>query len=512
MRVRTKLRGAFAVYIALLAGLSLYHIRATRRAVTSGRELAEIAGRLRVTSNVQLGRIADVSSDAQKYLITRDEGYLDKLQQTMRDYDGQLRQLDLLTLSARERAQFAPLSSEWNRVMVQGNSLGAESPDSAPAAMQRFQESLDRVHTATQSLGAASQEAMSGELVASEQAERATERVTMIGAAGAVILSLLLSALLARSILEPLGRLTEGAREMSAGRFGHRLTAKGNDELAQVTREFNSMAERLDELDRMKSEFVSKVSHDLKTPLSSMQETNGVMLEQLAGPLTQKQRQLLEINQDSAQRLSGMLAKLLDLSRIEAGVEPERQVVDVRPLVRESLDHLTDGSESNRVSLAMSEPASRLLARGDAEALTQVFENLIENALKFSPVNGQVRVSVVDLASQGDVPSEQWSALRGASVPGALLVTVSDEGPGVPDADKERIFDRFYQTPVGRSVRSRGVGLGLAICRETIKSHGGAIWVSDNEPQGSVFCVLLPGAERVGGDASAPALAGARVE
>ncbi|MEP6491860.1 MAG: HAMP domain-containing sensor histidine kinase [bacterium] len=512
MRVRTKLHGAFAVYIALLAGLSIYHIRATRRAVSSGRDLSEIAARLRVTSNVQLGRVVDVGSDAQKYLITRDQGYLDKLQLTMRDYDLQLHQLDLLTLSPRERAQFAPLTTEWNRAMVQANSLGAESPDSAPAAMQRFQESLDRVHSGTQSLGAASQEAMSAELAASELAERATEHVTMIGAAGAVILSLLLSALLARSILEPLARLTQGTREMSAGRFGHRLAAKGKDELAQVTREFNSMAERLDELDRMKSEFVSKVSHDLKTPLSSMQETNGVMLEELAGPLTSKQRQLLEINQDSAQRLSGMLAKLLDLSRIEAGVAPDRRILDVRPLVRQSVEHLTDGSDSSRVSLTMSDSASPLLVRGDGDALTQVFENLIENALKFSPLNGLVRVAVTDLVSSGAVPSDRWAAVVAGAVPEGLLVTVSDDGPGVPDDDKERVFDRFYQTAVGRSVRSRGVGLGLAICRETIKSHGGAIWVGDHEPQGSVFCVLLPGVERNDAAAAAPALAGARGE
>jgi len=510
VNVRTKLRGAFAIYIALLAGLSVYHVGTTRKAVESGRKLADIASRLRLTSNVQLGRITQATSDAQKYLITGDSGYLGKLLQTMRDYDTELRRLDLLTLSANERFLIIPLSVDWNGAMVLANSLGAEPKASAQEAVTRFQEALDRVHVRTQALGEASQRAMSEELAASEDREHDAERVTVIVALGAVMLSLALSALLARSILEPLVRLAEGTREVSAGRFNHRLAATGKDELAQVAREFNTMTERLDELDRMKRDFVSNVSHDLKTPLSSMQETNAVLLEELPGRLTPKQRQLLEINQESAQRLAAMLGKLLDLSRIEAGLEPERQMIDVRPLVRRSMDRLTEGGTNARVSLLISETASRLLVRGDSDALTQVFDNLIENALKFSPFDGQVGVRIADLATRGDVPVERWTeARRLGLVPDAVLVTVADEGPGIVDEEKERVFDRFYQTEAGRAVRSRGVGLGLAICREIVLDHGGSIWVEDNEPRGSVFQVLLPGAVRVGNtDFPVPALAG----
>jgi signal transduction histidine kinase len=512
VNVRTKLRGAFAIYIALLAGLSLYHVRTTRDAVTGDHELTEIASRLRLTSNVQLGRVVQVSSDAQKYMITRDSGYLSKLLQTMRDYDTELRRLDLLALSPLERSLIIPLASEWNGAMVLANSLGAEPRASTPAAVARFQEALDRVHVGTQSLGEASQRAMSEELALSEGREHEAERVTLIVAVGAVILAIALSALLARSILEPLVRLAEGTREVSAGRFSHRLAASGKDELAQVAREFNTMTERLDELDRMKRDFVSNVSHDLKTPLSSMQETNSVLLEDLAGRLTPKQRQLLEINQESAQRLAAMLGKLLDLSRIEAGLEPERQMVDIRQLVRRSIDRLTEGAGSStaRVSLLMSEAPSRLLVRGDSDALTQVFDNLLENAIKFSPFDGQVGVRIADLATRGSVPVERWTETRRLGlVPDAVLITVADEGPGIPDEEKERVFDRFYQTEAGRAVRGRGVGLGLAICKEIVADHGGAIWASDNEPRGTVFQVLLPGAARVGNaDFPTPALAG----
>jgi signal transduction histidine kinase len=507
VNVRTKLGGAFAVYIALLAGLSVYHIRTTRRVVSSGHAFSDIASRLRTTSTIQLSRLSQISSDAEKYVVTRDTGYLAKFQRMMQDYDGALQTLSSASLRGNERALFTPLVMQWDTAKSLAAQLAA-TRDSM--LLPGFQQSLDRVHLTTERLGAASQDAMAEELAAARQTEQEAEQVTLLAASGAFLLTVLLSAMLARAILDPLSRLAEGTREVSAGRFTHRIAANGSDELAQVSREFNVMIERLDAVDKMKREFVSKVSHDLKTPLSSMQETQGVLLDEVAGPLTPKQRQLLEITQESAQRLSAMLNKLLDLSRIEAGIEPERQTVDVRPLVRRSVERVMDvrGDNAPQVSLVINDGSQRFLVRGDADGLTQVFDNLLENALKFSPPGGQVRVRLTDLTARGDLPVERWNALRRRGLtPGAVLVTVADEGPGVPDEEKDKVFARFYQTEAGRAVRSRGVGLGLAICKEIISDHGGAIWVADNAPRGSVFHVLLPGAVRIGSDATAPELA-----
>jgi two-component system sensor histidine kinase GlrK len=509
VNVRTKLRGAFAIYIALLAGLSIFHVRTTRHAVATGRDLADLATRIRTTSTVQLERVAQVSNDAQKFVITNDTGYIARLQQTMRDYDGELTRLDSVALDTHERERLAPLSTEWRSTMRLATALEATPRESIAVAVDRLQASLERVRMLTQALGDASQQAMAGKLAASEAAATGAERVTLVAAALAVILSLLLSAVLARSIVNPLGLLAEGTREVSAGRFNHRLTPSGNDELAQVAREFNTMTERLDVLDRIKSEFVSKVSHDLKTPLSSMQETNAVLLDEVAGPLTAKQRQLLDINQDSAQRLSGMLAKLLDLSRIEAGVAGarERTLVDVRALLRRCVEHTVDANSVDRVVLPSDESGPHLLVHADADALAQVFDNLLENALKFLPTNGRVVMSVADLTARGSVPPERWAALRRAGAVGAILVMVADDGPGIPDPEKERVFARFYQAEAGRAVRRRGVGLGLSISLEIVTEHGGAIWVSDNEPRGSVFNVLLPGKEWSGEAPNASATA-----
>jgi signal transduction histidine kinase len=500
MKVATRLRGAFAIYIALLALVALYHMRTIQRAVASGHALSELSSRLRVASTTQVDRIAQMNSDAEKFLVTKDRGYLRKVLEASSAYGRDLATLDSAALTPAERGALAPLATDWRRASAKlarlGGVVATASPESAEATVSDLQRDLTRIRAETEALAAASQDAMTRELDDSEAAAGAAWRVSWVAAIGALGLSILLSALLARSIIRPLQRLAEGTREVSAGRFGHRLDIIGRGEFAQVSRDFNSMIARLDELDRMKREFAEKVSHDLKTPLSSMQETISAMADGIAGPVTPKQRQLLEMNLESGQRLSTMLTKLLDLSRIEAGLEPDFQMVDLIALVRRSAERASALPSPRSVSIRFDEPpGQRLLVRADPEGLAQVVDNLLENAIKFSPADSTVVVRATpDLA-----PAEQAAAatrgvtdrLRGGR---PVVVTVADEGSGIPDDEKERVFERFYQTEAGRAARGRGVGLGLTICREIVAAHGGALWVTDNEPRGSIFHILLPGA------------------
>jgi signal transduction histidine kinase len=494
MNVATRLRGAFAIYIALLAAVVVYHVRTIQRTVASGHTLAEISTRHRIASTDQLARITDMTSDVEKYLVTRDRGYLEKSLQSANAFGHELARFDSLPLSGGEREALHTLATDWRGVAVRLPTLGAVAAadsDRARDAVASIQRDLERVRSETERLGAAAQDAMSSELASSETAAGGAERIAYLAAVGALVLSILLSALLARSILGPLDRLAKGTREVAAGRYDYRLDAQGDDELAQVARDFNSMTERLDELDRMKRDFVAKVSHDLKTPLSSMQETISALVDGVAGEVSPKQRQLLELNLESGRRLSAMLNKLLDLSRIEAGLEPDMEMLDLVSLVRRSVERLGAAGAERRVRLAFAEPTQRVIVRGDPSGLAQVVDNLIENAMKFSPSDGVVTVSIGDPgASVAKLSANLRRRIRGTPT----MIDVADEGPGIPDDEKERVFTRFYQTEAGRAARGRGVGLGLTICREIVAAHGGALWVSDNEPRGSIFHVLLPNA------------------
>ena len=154
----------------------------------------------------------------------------------------------------------------------------------------------------------------------------------------ALAISILVSFLIYRSISHPLANLTEGTRAIAEGKFYYRLDTSRNDEFSQLAKDFNTMTRRLNELDELKKDFVSHVSHELKAPLASMREILQLMLEQIPGPLTEKQKRLLELNLQSEYRLTAMIRNLLDLSRIEAGVmEYEIKRQDLIPLVQNAL-------------------------------------------------------------------------------------------------------------------------------------------------------------------------------
>jgi signal transduction histidine kinase len=502
MKVATKLRAAFALYITLLGVLLIYHVSTIRRVVRTGHELTELSARVRATSTEQVLRVAQLSENAAKYSVTRDSGYLNKFDQLAIAYATELKNLQALPLSPRERREIATLASQWSAL---GNStkrlasfarLGSASATQDSLAV--LQGSLDALQLQTQRVGEASQAVMEARLAISASAANQAEHISWIAAIGILFLSFVLSALIARSISEPLYRLTEGTRKVAQGQFDYRLDSARDDEFAQVARSFNTMTQRLGALDRMKRDFVTGVSHDLKTPLTSMQETISILLDEVPGPVTEKQRTLLLLNQHSGERLSAMLAKLLNLSRLEAGLEPDLQVCDGAQLVRRAVGQVESAHNEQEQQINLILPEHRTLVECDTDRMLQVLDNLLENAIKFSPPNGDVQVAMHSLDRRPpEIAPARWGLVH-AQRPGASImwITVADRGPGVPDEEKERVFERFYQTTSGRSVRRRGVGLGLTICREIVAAHKGAIWLSDNPGGGSVFNVLLPGAFR----------------
>lgn len=499
MNVATKLAAGFALLMSMLAALLIYHVRTTRNAVSTGYELAEIVSGRYVYAIDQLFLVAQLEDNAAKYWITRDWRYFERFNELFAAYEAQLRQLEAVDLSTQERAELSALAVEWagfGRFASRIEELGA----SGQASRDSLITHLDRLRRQTQMVNEASQAAMLARLELAERAAHEAERLSWIAGACALILSALISVLIVRSISEPLNRLKEGTREVARGRFDHRLETSRGDEFAQVARDFNIMTERLGELDAMKRDFISKVSHDLKTPLASMQETIDVVLDEVPGPLTDTQRRLLGLNHQSGQRLSAMLAKLLDMSSLEAGVlAPQRHMLELGSIVTRALEQNEPASIDRDLSIRVDMIGQPILLEADAERLLQVLDNLLENALKFSPPDGVIDLKLRALTARPhDIPGDRWRPVESRD-PSLMVahLTVADAGPGVPDEHKERIFERFYQTDAGRAVRGRGVGLGLTICQEIMSAHGGSIWVEDNPGGGSIFHLLLPGAFRV---------------
>jgi len=478
--IASRLRGAFLLLTLLLGAVVLVQLRMVRHSAAGEQTLLNLAERHRVASTVQREMIDELRTHARKYVATRDTGYLRRMSDVVQALGDTLAHLARWSPAPDEQASLDALTSAWGALDAtrrEASAPGAQLRTTIAAAL-RADTLAASMEAHTAKVAEATRQSVANQLARGHQAARRAAQLSLGITGVAVVVALGLSMLLGRSIAQPLRRIAGAAHAVARGDFSHRLPEQGGLEVVQLSRDVNAMAMRLGEVDRMKREFVSSVSHDLKTPLSSMQEITDALLDGLAGPLTEKQRQLLTYHRESGRRLSGMLAKLLELSRLEARPEASHDLLDLSGLARRAVDHVSAARElrtRNRCRVALDPGDHWIAIRGDVEGVAQLLDNLLENALKFSPAESVITV-------------------RLRHVDGDALLSVADEGPGVADAEKEIVFERFHQTRVGRGVSSRGVGLGLAICRQVALAHGGSIVVRDNEPRGAIFDVRLPGA------------------
>src|SRR5438445_9283021 len=231
---------------------------------------------------------------------------------------------------------------------------------------------------------------------------------------------------------------------------------------------------RLQELDKLKSDFVSTVSHELRTPMTSIKGYVDNILDGLTGALTERQSYYLNRVQYNVERLTRMINDLLDLSRIEAGkMELHRSAVCMRDLVNDVVEGFQRAAQEKGLTLRSHQPDELPAIRGDRDKLHQVLTNLIQNAIKFTPKGGEIRVEA------------------NAHDGGFVLVSVSDTGYGIPPHELDRVFDRFYRVE-SVSAEECGSGLGLPIAKSLVELHGGRIWAESTPGQGSGCYVTVP--------------------
>jgi signal transduction histidine kinase len=266
----------------------------------------------------------------------------------------------------------------------------------------------------------------------------------------AIVLALVVTQLLARGMTSPLREMTAAAQEMAHGRYDIRVTATSRDEVGELARAFNTMAADLEAVDRQRRELVANVSHELRTPVSALHAVLENLVDGVATPNAATLRTALE----QTGRLSRLVNDLLDLSRVDAGITAlDREHVTLLPF-------LTDAVEEARlfgrpVEYAV-DAAPALTVRADRARLHQLVANLLDNASRHSPSGGTVTA-------------------RASRSPTGIAIEVSDEGPGISEADRASVFERF--TTDGTS--DGGTGLGLAIARWVTSLHHGTIEVAD---------------------------------
>jgi len=294
-------------------------------------------------------------------------------------------------------------------------------------------------------------------------------QVALVG----LVVSVLLAFIISRSIAAPLQRMAEAAEAVAGGDYGQTLPLDGPLEVRSVASAFNNMLQQVKDSQQSQRDFVANVSHDLKTPLTSIQGFAQAILDGTAANEPEREH-AAQVIFDESERLHRLVENLLDLARIDAGqIQFAREPVDLTRLLQAIAERLKVVAMDAGVRLHVDLPdAMRVM--GDGDRLAQVFTNLLDNAVKHTPAGGQVR-------------------LHCESAAGWVSIHVDDNGEGIPEEDLSRIFERFYQVDKARqSGAGRGVGLGLAISRQIIIAHGGKLVAQSKLGQGSRFSVQLP--------------------
>jgi signal transduction histidine kinase len=291
----------------------------------------------------------------------------------------------------------------------------------------------------------------------------------LVGGAVAAALALGLVQFLAHGMTFPLREMVDAARAMARGDYTQRVTATSRDEVGELARAFNSMAAELEEVDHLRRDLVANASHELRTPIGALR----ARLENLVDGVEQPTTEALEDALRQVERLGGLVEQLLDLSKLESGSVPlERVRVPAVRLLREVVDEWSTRAQVRHVRLGASWQDD-LVLDVDVRRMHQVLANLVANAIRHSPVDGAVELSAF---------AENGSA----------RIEVTDEGPGIPPDEAERVFERFYRSDRARSTDDGGAGLGLAIARWIVELHGGTIRADRTGVEGCRMVVELP--------------------
>ena len=256
-----------------------------------------------------------------------------------------------------------------------------------------------------------------------------------------------------------------------------------------------TQAEALRRLNQMKSEFAVRASHELRTPATAIKGYIETLLRPDLVLDARKQRQLLKDMDEVSDRLNRLIQDVLNVARLESGgLAVKRERIAIKSLLQKITKRLGRQSSQHRLELKLRSNLGYV--QGDADRLEDILENLISNAIKYSPKGGIITVSARDDTYQpdnGQLENSPLSALDGEG-PGFITISVTDEGIGIPVEEVPRLFRQFYQVSGSRGNRASGIGMGLFICKSYVEAMGGKIWVQSEEGKGSTFSFTIPGA------------------
>ncbi|HEU4371332.1 MAG TPA: ATP-binding protein [Methylomirabilota bacterium] len=475
MRLSSKIFLASALVIVVLAGVSALSLSAVGRLVSANREIATRAiPALSITASA-LEAIPPLLGLEARAVVLGDPRYATAWTKLAAQMAEDLERLATYTLSEREARHLREASAafeEYRRIVAQEHALLRRghraralrlTDAAAPVLAERVRASLDGLMAATRARVLAAQDD-------ADRLEARTWTAVLFALGVAVALALVGTAIIARRMTRSLALLSSATAAVAASAFREPIAVESRDEIGALARSFNSMASQLHQMEETKREFFATVSHELRSPLTSIRGAVDLLHNGAPGPLTESQKRLANIIGQSSARLLGLTNQILEMSRLRAGlVELDRKPLDLAGLVDRVVEELHPQAEEAGVALDRERYGSHFVYLGDEERLYQLVVNLGANAIRFTPRGGRVIVRIIDASPEFELQ-------------------VEDTGMGIPADALPSIFDPYRQAHQDRG----GTGLGLAIVQGVANAHGGRVTAESREGEGSRFTVLLP--------------------
>lgn len=278
-----------------------------------------------------------------------------------------------------------------------------------------------------------------------------------------------------------LRKLSEDVQIFKSGNYGHRVEIKGRDELAQLGSTFNEMAQsieegiqKLKEADQQRSQLIANISHDLRSPLTSIRGHLETLLIEENKISEKEKREYVEITLRNVAGFQRLVEELLDLARFESGqIHPDKILFSPAELLQDIILKMRGQSDSNHITIKYNPDPNLPFYKGDIGLFERAFTNIIGNAIEHTPERGIIKVEL-------------------SIINDAYIITVIDSGGGIPEENLPHIFERFYRVDKSRNRKTKGTGLGLAIAKEVIELHGGFIEAKNSNDAGAIFTITLP--------------------
>lgn len=418
---------------------------------------------------------------AGKYLISGDPDYLRQFVDIHAEFNKKIGDLTAIASSEKQHVFLREIIVRHNRYLTLFAETGTLSGIKKPVSrldgsyLNTGNNIIDEIDKNLKTLAGISVMERDAKLQQSENISARVANIFNITGLFSLLAVILVSILMTRSINSPIKLLLERTKQIAGGHFGTPLQIASPPEIKELNDSFNLMCERLQELDRMKQDFIDHLSHELRTPLTAIKEASCMLQEGIFAQAPEKQKELFLIIEEECIRLINSVNRILDFSRLEAGMTDfSFQSADIMMVLERNFLKWSPYAGRKKIDFCWHCAEDIPPVMMDVEKIEEVVENLLSNAFKFTPEQGRIHMSAVYVSEKN-----------------ALRVSVADTGCGIPQEGLKEIFEKFRRIENGRGT-VRGTGLGLAIAKHTVDEHRGHIWVESEIGKGSSFIFTLP--------------------